>query len=59
MTSWLRNRCSSANKSVTVRGARWSPLLCCAGQFTISVFRVSLVGPAAVEPTVFQVRGTK
>ncbi len=28
-----------------------------AGQYTIGVFRISLVGLAAVEPTVFQLRG--
>ena len=29
-----------------------------AGQYTIGVFRISLVEPAAVEPTVFQVQGS-
>jgi len=29
-----------------------------AGQSTIGVFRISLVEPAAVEPTVFQLKGT-
>jgi hypothetical protein len=28
------------------------------GQYTIGVFRISLVEPAKVEPTVFQLRGT-
>jgi hypothetical protein len=29
-----------------------------AGQYTIGIFRISLVEPAQVEPTVFQIRGS-
>ncbi|MEZ4737397.1 MAG: hypothetical protein R3E79_60750 [Caldilineaceae bacterium] len=29
-----------------------------AGQYTIGVFRISLVAPAKVEPSVFQVQGS-
>ena len=29
-----------------------------AGEYTIGVFRISLVEPAEVEPTVFQLRGS-
>jgi hypothetical protein len=32
-------------------------LLCFAGQYPIGVFRISLVEPAEVEPTVFQLKG--
>jgi hypothetical protein len=39
------------------RGAHWAQLLYFARQYPIGVFRISLVEPEEVEPTVFQLQG--